>query len=112
MNLEDDNLDLSEKLEEIKRTQSIPVKDGESVDIRYQGLIIPIKSEKLKMNFNKISEISAKIEAEQDLTKKINIFTDVFNVIDDIVKIIKKEKSEESGQNLDSKNIKIYKTNF
>jgi len=105
MNIEEDNLDLTERLEEIKRTQTNLVKDGESLDIRYQGLVIPIKNEKLKQNFNKIHEITAKIEAENELTKKVNIFTDMFNVIDEIVKIIKKEKSEEGGQNADSKNI-------
>jgi len=69
--------------------------------------VIPIKNEKLRINFIKINEISNKIEEEQDLTKKINIFTDIFNVIDEIVKIIKKEKSEEGNQSTDSKKIKI-----
>jgi len=103
MEIEDDNLDLTERLEEMKRTQSTPVKDGESVDIRYQGMIIPIKNEKLKFNFNKINEISSKIEEEQDLTKKINFFTDIYNILDEILKLIKKEKLEEGNQNADSK---------
>lgn len=107
MNVEDDNIDLTERLEEIKRTQTNVVKDGESVDIKYQGFVIPIKNEKLKHSFAKINEISAKIESEQELTKKVNIFTDMFNVIDEIVKIIKKEKSEDVGQNADSKIIFI-----
>jgi hypothetical protein len=105
MNLEEDNVGLTERFEEIKRTQSTVVKDGESFDIKYQGIVIPIKNEKLKINFNKINEISNKIEEEQDLSKKINIFTDVFNVIDEIVKILKKEKSEEGNQTTDSKKI-------
>jgi hypothetical protein len=109
MNIEDDNLDLSERLEEMKRTQTNVVKDGESVDIRYQGLVIPIKNEKLKQSFNKINEISAKIEAENDMTKKVNIFTDLFNLIDEIVKVIKKEKTEEGGQNTESKYNCLYK---
>ena len=30
-----------------------------------------------------------------DLNKKINPYTDIFNIIDEIFKIIKKERSEE-----------------
>jgi hypothetical protein len=59
---------------------------------------IPIKNEKLKFSFVKINDVTQKIEEELDLSKKINTFTDIFNIIDEIVKIIKKEKSEENQQ--------------
>ena len=53
MNIDDENVGLTEKFEKLK-TQSTVVKDGDSFEIRYQGLVIPIKNEKLKINFIKI----------------------------------------------------------
>ena len=96
---------LLEKIEEIKKSTVSNVKDGEAFEIKYQGMVIPIKNEKLKFSFAKINEISNKIEEESDLTKKVNIFTDIFNIIDEIVKIIKKEKSEENQQTESNSNI-------
>lgn len=61
-------------------------------------MIIPIKNEKLKFNFKKLNDLSHKIEEEPDLTKKINNFTEIFNTIDEMVKTVKKEKSEETNQ--------------
>ena len=61
-------------------------------------MAIPIKNEKVKFALNKINEISQKIEEENDLSKKINIFSDVFNHIDEIVRVLKKEKSEENAK--------------
>lgn len=72
--------------------------EGEQYDIKYQGTVIPIKNDKLKFNFQKINDITAKIENESDLTKKINTFSEIFNVIDEIVKIIKKEKVDDTNQ--------------
>jgi hypothetical protein len=104
MNIEED---LNEKLEEIKKTKTNVIKDGDSFEVKYHGINIPIKNEKLKASFNKINEVTQKIEEEDDLTKKINMYTDVFNILDEIAKLIKKEKSEESNQNADSKYILI-----
>jgi hypothetical protein len=89
---------LTEKIEEIKKTKDSQNKDGENFEIKYQGITIPIKNEKVKFELNKINEISQKIEEESDLSKKINIFSDVFNHIDEIVRILKKDKSEETAQ--------------
>jgi hypothetical protein len=89
---------LLEKIEEIKKSSSTNLKEGESYEIKYQGMTIPIKNEKLKFSFAKVNDISNRIEQESDLSKKVNMFTDIFNVIDEIVKIIKKEKSEENQQ--------------
>jgi hypothetical protein len=94
VNIEDENL--FDKIQELKRGPT--VKDGESFDIKYQGMVIPIKNEKLKFNLNRINEVTEKIEAESDLSKKINAFTDIFNILDEVVKVIKKEKSEETQQ--------------
>ncbi len=77
---------------------SSAIKEGESYEIKYQGMVIPIKNEKLKENLNRINAISAKMEEETDLAKKINTYTDIYNLIDEVVKIIKKEKSEETQQ--------------
>ena len=89
---------LNEKIEEIKKSQETNIKDGENFEIKYQGFNIPIKNEKVKLSLNKINEISEKIEEEKDLSKKINTFSEVFNYLDEIVRVIKKEKSEESAQ--------------
>jgi hypothetical protein len=89
---------LTEKIEEIKKTKDSQNKEGESYEIKYQGMAIPIKNEKVKFGLNKINETSQKIEEENDLSKKINIFSDVFNHIDEIVRVLKKEKSEENAQ--------------
>lgn len=68
------------------------------MEVKYQGTIIPIKNEKLRYNFNKIDEISDKVAQEPELNKKMNLYTDIFNIIDEISKIIKKDKAEESTQ--------------
>jgi len=39
--------------------------------------------------------MSAKLELETDINKKINPFTDIFNIVDDILKISKKERADE-----------------
>jgi hypothetical protein len=85
-------------MEEIKKSSTATAKEGESYEIKYQGMNIPIKNEKLKFSFSKVNEISAKIEEETDLQKRVNMFTDIYNMLDEIVKIIKKEKSEENQQ--------------
>ena len=66
-----------------------------------------IAYDKKNDNIININEMNIKIESELDLTKKLNIFSDVFNVIDEIVKIIKKEKVEETNQQTDSNKIII-----
>lgn len=68
------------------------------MEVKYQGASIPIKNEKLRYNFNKIEELTKKVNEEPELNKKMNIYTDIFNIIDEISKIIKKDKAEESTQ--------------
>ena len=68
------------------------------MEVKYQGTSIPIKNEKLRYNFNKIDELSKKVNEEPELNKKMNIYTDIYNIIDEISKIIKKDKAEESNQ--------------
>ena len=70
--------------------------EQEQIEIKYQGTTIPIKNENVKAKFQKLVEFSTKIHIETDITKKLNMFSDVFNLIDDSQKLIKTEKSEKS----------------
>lgn len=101
-----------EKIEEIKKSSSLNVKEGESFEIKYQGINIPIKNDKLKFSFAKVNDISNKIEHETDLSKKVNMFTDIFNLIDEIVKIIKKDKSEENQQTESNSILYLFSNNI
>jgi hypothetical protein len=68
------------------------------MEVKYQGTTIPIKNEKLRYNLNKIDELTTKVADEPELNKKMNLYTDIFNIIDEISRIIKKDKAEESTQ--------------
>lgn len=86
---------LIEKMEELKKN-----KESNSADfsVYFKGITVPIKNDKLKLNFQRIHEISKKIDEETDLNKKVNQFTDIYNILDEIQKIIKKERTEETQQ--------------
>jgi hypothetical protein len=92
MNVDDDSL--MGKLEEIKNIKIDDKKDSD-LDIKYQGSVIPIKNDKLKADYQKFQDISTKIDNEKEVTRKINIFSDAFNILDEMVKVIKKEKTDD-----------------
>ena len=97
VNVED--IELSKQFEEIKKKNiESNASKPDQYEIKYHGMNIPIKNEKLKDMFIKLEELSKKIEKEENLTKKIALFQDYYNKIDEMVKIVKKEKSEETTQ--------------
>jgi hypothetical protein len=69
--------------------------EGDKNEIKYHNFSIPIKNEKLKINLKKIEDVKEKIRLETDINKKTNPFTDIFNMIDDMSKICKKERADE-----------------
>lgn len=79
-------------------------------EIKYQGMIFPIKNEKLKESFIKLNDLSNKIEKEVDLPRKIVLFQDYYNKIDEMVKLVKKEKREEGNQQSESKTYLLNKS--
>ena len=94
-----DDQELTDKFQEvIKEKKSGKETNSAVMEVIYQGSKIPIKNEKLKYNFNKIDELSKKISEETELNKKMNIYTDIFNIIDENSRIIKKDKADEVGQ--------------
>lgn len=103
---------LNQKIEEIRKSREVNVNDSENYEIKYQGVSIPIKNEKVKFTLNKINEISEKIEEEKDISKKINTFSEVFNHLDEIVRILKKEKSEEGAQTESKLNLIRFRKNI
>ena len=91
-----DDIELSEKIEEIKKgTNKI---NEEEFSVKYHGVNIPIKNEKLRNDFEKLNELNSKIEKEQDVQKKILLFQDYYNRIDEMNKLVKKIKGEEGNQ--------------
>ena len=84
------------KLEEIKNIK-ISSNDGDQFEVRYQGSVIPIKNDKLKFHLQKINDITKKIENEPELNKKVNTYSDIFNNIDEVTKILKKEKTDDQS---------------
>ena len=66
VNVED--IELTEKIEEIKKGANKI--NEEEYSVKYHGIQIPIKNEKLKNNFEKLNELNSKIEKEQDMPKK------------------------------------------
>lgn len=105
VNVED--IELTSKIEEIKKKISSSTIKEDQYEIKYQGMILPIKNEKLKEGIIKLNELSIKIDKETDLSKKTVLFQDYYNKIDEMVKLVKKEKSEEGNQQSESKIINI-----
>lgn len=102
VNLGEINLELSDKMEELKKVTTI--KDSnDNLEIKYHGLVIPIKNEKVKTHFIKIDEVTQKIEKESELNKKVNMFSEISNNIDEIIKAIKRENVDESSNKSESK---------
>lgn len=91
-----DDIQLTEKIEEIKKgTNNINLED---FSIKYHGVNIPIKNEKLRNDFEKLNELNSKIDKEKDVQKKIILFQDYYNRIDEMNKLVKKIKGEEGNQ--------------
>ena len=91
-----DDIELTEKIEEIKKgTNKI---NEEEFSVKYHGVNIPIKNDKLRNDFEKLNELNSKIEKEQDVQKKIMLFQDYYNRIDEMNKLVKKIKGEEGNQ--------------
>ena len=91
-----DDIDLNEKIEEIKKgSNKINIED---FSVKYHGINIPIKNEKLRNDFEKLNELNSKIEKEKDVQKKILLFQDYYNRIDEMNKLVKKIKGEEGNQ--------------
>ena len=91
-----DDIELTEKIEEIKKgTNKI---NEEDFTVKYHGINIPIKNEKLRNDFEKLNELNSKIEKEKDVQKKILLFQDYYNRIDEMNKLVKKIKGEEGNQ--------------
>ena len=91
-----DDIELTEKIEEIKKgTNKI---NEEDFTVKYHGINIPIKNEKLRNDFEKLNELNSKIEKENDVQKKILLFQDYYNRIDEMNKLVKKIKGEEGNQ--------------
>jgi hypothetical protein len=87
---------LTEKIEEIKKgTNKI---NEEEFSVKYHGVNIPIKNDKLRNDFEKLNELNSKIEKEQDVQKKILLFQDYYNRIDEMNKLVQKIKGEEGNQ--------------
>ncbi|MCQ2816806.1 MAG: hypothetical protein MJ252_06025, partial [archaeon] len=84
-------------------------KEKNVFEIKYHGMVIPIKNEKLKDLFLKIEEINSKIKKETELNKKVSLFQEHQNKIEEMIKIIKKEKTEENEQKGENFS-KIYST--
>ena len=94
VNVED--IELTEKIEEIKKGANKI--NEEEYTVKYHGIMIPIKNEKLKSDFEKLNELNSKIEKETDIPKKVVLFQDYYNRIDEMNKLVKKIKSEEGNQ--------------
>jgi hypothetical protein len=73
------------------------------MEIKYHGMQIPIKSEKVKSHFIKIDEVSQKIEKETELNKKVSLFSEIANNIDEIIKSVKRENMDETPNKSESK---------
>ena len=91
-----DDIQLTEKIEEIKK-ESNKINE-EDFSVKYHGINIPIKNEKLRNDFQKLNELNSKIEKEKDVQKKIVLFQDYYNRIDEMNKLVKKIKGEEGNQ--------------
>jgi len=97
------NIELSDKMEELKKV-STSKESGENMEIKYHGMQIPIKSDKIKSHFLKIEEVNQKIEKEPELNKKISMFSEISNNLDEIIKAIKRDKIDETPNKTESKN--------
>lgn len=100
--LSDINIDLSGRMEELTKT-NLNRDSSDNMEVKYHGFVIPVKNEKIKSHFSKIDEIESRIEKETELNKKLIVFSEVFNNIDEIIKLVKKNQLEETPNQSDSK---------
>lgn len=95
--------DDQEDIEDENKTKILNNKNIENnmdnYSIFYQSTSIPIKNQNLRVKLVKIDEMVTKIKLEQQISKKQNYFSDLFNLLDDASKIIKTEKQEKSKDN-------------
>lgn len=96
------NIELSDKMEELKK-ENTTKESSDNMEIKYHGMQIPIKSEKVKSHFIKIDEVTQKIEKEPELNKKISLFSEIANNIDEIIKSVKRENVDETPNKSESK---------
>ena len=96
------NIELSGKMEELKKVTTTK-ESSDNMEIKYHGMQIPIKSEKVKSHFIKIDEVTQKIEKEPELNKKLSMFSEISNNIDEIIKNIKRDKVDETPNQSESK---------
>ena len=93
---------LNAKINEIKEAKSKEMKPNQNEQqqfrIKYHGNEYPIKNEKLKELFTQCNAMFHKFEAEQDHNKKVVLFKDYYNLTEEMVRIINKEKNEETNQ--------------
>ncbi len=101
VNLGDMNIELSDKMEELKK-ETVTKESSDNMEIKYHGMQIPIKSEKVKSHFIKIDEVTQKVEKEPELNKKITMFSEISNNIDEIIKSVKRENIDETTNKSES----------
>jgi hypothetical protein len=102
LNLGDINIELSDKMDELRK-ENTTKESIDNMEINYHGILIPIKSEKVKSHFIKFDEVSQKIEKEPELNKKIAMFSEISNNIDEIIKAVKRENVDETQNKSESK---------
>lgn len=85
--------EIDKRLKELQKPSS---KEAEVFSVTYNGVDIPIKNEKLRVMFEKCHELEQQIEKEADLNDKLNPFTDIFNLLSDMVRAVKRERQDES----------------
>lgn len=95
------NVELSDKMEELKK-ETTTKESSDNMEIKYHGMQIPIMSEKVKSQFIKIDEVSQRIEKEPELNKKITMFSEITNNIDEIIKSVKRENIDETPNKSES----------
>lgn len=88
-------------MEELKKV-STTKESADNIEIKYHGMQIPIKSDKIKSHFLKIEEVNQKIDKEPELNKKISMFSEISNNLDEIIKAIKKDKIDEAPNKTES----------
>lgn len=88
-------------MEELRK-ENTTKESSDNMEIKYHGMQIPIKSEKIKSHFIKIDEVTQKIEKEPELNKKIIMFSEISNNIDEIIKSVKRENVDETQNKSES----------
>ena len=94
--------ELNKKINEIKDEKSKETSNQnqqqQQYKINYHGKEYPIKNEKLKELFMQCNVMFNKFETEHEHNKKVILFKDYYNLTEEMVRIINKEKNEEINQ--------------